>query len=78
MAAKYFVYKLYDATGGQPMQWAALKGMDESRKTMARAVELGWVILQPRTGDAGSPTIGNAALTNEGRRLARRGRLVRG
>ena len=56
------------------MQWAALKGMDESRKTMARAVELGWVILQPRTGDGGSPTIGNAALTDEGRRLARKGR----
>ena len=74
VAAKYFVYKLYDATGGQPMQWAALKGMDESRKTMARAVELGWVVLQPRTGDGGSPTIGNAALTDEGRRLARKGR----
>jgi hypothetical protein len=74
VAAKYFVYKLYDATGGQPMQWAALKGVDESRKTMARVVELGWVILQPRTGDRGGPTIDKAALTDEGRRLARKRR----
>ena len=74
VAAKYFVYKLYDATDGQPLQWAALKGMDESRNTMARAAELGWVILQPRTGSGGSPTIGKAALTDEGRRLARKGR----
>jgi hypothetical protein len=74
VAAKYFVYKLYDSTDGQPMQWAAVEGMDESRKTMARATELGWVILRPRTSDSGSPATGKAALTDEGRRLARRGR----
>jgi hypothetical protein len=71
VAAKYFVYKLYDATGGQPMQWTALEGMDESRKTMVRAVELGWVVLQ---GLEGKPLDSKAALTDEGRRLARKGR----
>jgi len=33
VAARYFVYKLYEATDGQPMQWATLRGMDESRAT---------------------------------------------
>jgi hypothetical protein len=46
VAARYFVYKLYEATGRQPMQWAALRGIDESRATIARAVERGWVILE--------------------------------
>ena len=26
VAARYFVYKLYEATGGQPMQWASCMG----------------------------------------------------
>ena len=42
VAAKYFVYKLYEATGRQPMQWATLHGLDELRTTIARAVERGW------------------------------------
>jgi hypothetical protein len=71
VAAKYFVYKLYDATDGQPMQWAVVDGMDESRKTMARAVERGWVILQEVSR---KPLDRKAALTDEGRRLARKGR----
>jgi hypothetical protein len=71
VAARYFVYKLYEATGRQPMQWVALQGMDESRVTIARAVERGWVILQ---GVGGKPLDRKAALTDEGRRLARKGR----
>jgi hypothetical protein len=77
VAAKYFVYKLYEATRGQPMQWAPLRGMDESRATVARAIERGWVILQPRIaapGVGGKPLGRNAALTGDGRRLARKGR----
>ena len=46
VAARYFVYKIYDATGGQPMQWAALRGMAETAATISRAVERGWVVLQ--------------------------------
>jgi hypothetical protein len=71
VAARYFVYKLYEATGRQPMQWATLQGIDESRATIARAVERGWVILE---GTSGKPPERKAALTDEGRRLARRGR----
>ncbi len=33
VAARYFVYKLYEATGGQPMQWQVLFGMGESAAT---------------------------------------------
>jgi type II secretory pathway component PulK len=71
VAARYFVYKLYEATDGQPMQWATLRGMDESRATVARAIERGWVVLQ---GVGGKPLDRKAALTGDGRRLARKGR----
>ena len=69
VAARYFVYKLYEATDGQPKAWAKLQGIDESRVTIERAVERGWVVLQ-----GSKPLELKAALTDEGRRLARRGR----
>jgi hypothetical protein len=71
VAAKYFVYKLYDTTGGQRLEWHVLHGMGESATTISRAVERGWVILQ---GVGLKPLCRKAALTDEGRRLARRGR----
>jgi hypothetical protein len=71
VAARYFVYKLYEATGGQPMQWQILHGMGESAATISRAVERGWVVLQ---GVGVKPLERKAALTDEGRRLARNGR----
>jgi hypothetical protein len=70
IAARYFVYKLYEATGGYPMQWAALYGIGESAATICRAVERGWVVLQ---GAEGKPLDRKAALTDDGRRLARNG-----
>ena len=69
VAARYFVYKLYEATGGNPMQWTALYGIGESAATISRAVERGWVVLQ-----VSKPLERKAALTDEGRRLARKGR----
>jgi hypothetical protein len=71
VAARYFVYKLYEATDRQPMQWQVLLGMGESAATISRAVERGWVILQEVRG---KPLERNAALTGDGRRLARKGR----
>jgi hypothetical protein len=68
VAARYFVYKLYDFTRGQQIQWHVLHAMDESAATISRAVERGWVILQ-----GNKPLERKAALTDEGRRLARRG-----
>jgi hypothetical protein len=37
VAARYFVYKLHEATDGQPMQWQVLLGMGESAATISRA-----------------------------------------
>ena len=71
VAARYFVYKLYEATDGQPMRWHVLHGMGESAATISRAVERGWIVLQ---GEGMKPLNRKAALTDEGRRLARRGR----
>ncbi len=71
VAARYFVYKLYEATDGQPMQWQVLLGMGESAVTISRAVERGWVILQEVSR---KPVERKAALTDDGRRLARKGR----
>jgi hypothetical protein len=69
VAARHFVYKLYEATDGQPKQGVSLRGMAESAATVSYAVESGWVILQ-----GSKPLERKAALTDEGRRLARRGR----
>jgi hypothetical protein len=71
VAAKYFVYKLYEATNGQPMQWQVVHRMGETAATISRAVERGWVVLQ---GVIGKPLERRAALTDDGRRLARRSR----
>ena len=71
VAARYFVYKLDDATGGQQMQWHVLHGLGESAATISRAVERGWVVLQEMRG---KPLDRKAGLTDEGRRLARKGR----
>jgi hypothetical protein len=71
VAARYFVYKLYEATDGRPKVWATSQGMDESRATIERAVERGWVILE---GTSGKTLERKAALTDEGRRVARKGR----
>jgi hypothetical protein len=56
------------------MQWVTLQGLGESRTTISRAVERGWVILQDVKG---KPLDRKAALTDEGRRLAQRRRQRR-
>ena len=71
VAARYFVYKLYDATRRGPIQWVALKGIDEASATIARAVGRGWVVLQELSR---KPLDRKATLTDEGRRLARKRR----
>ena len=71
VAARLFVYKLYDTADGQ--RWSVLHGMGESAATISRAVERGWVILQE---ESRRPLERKVALTDEGRRLARKGRSV--
>jgi hypothetical protein len=70
IAARYFADKLYEATGGYSAQWAAFYGIGESAATISRAVERGWVVLE---GAEGEPLDHKAALTDDGRRLARNG-----
>jgi hypothetical protein len=71
VAARYFVYKLFEATNGQPMVWQALSEIGESPATVARAVERGWVLV--RQDDGGRVKVRSGSLTDEGRRLGRKG-----
>jgi hypothetical protein len=72
VAAKYFVYKLYDATRRDRIQWVPLKEIGESQVTIERAVQRGWAVLQRRP--RASLRQSQAGLTEEGRRLARAAR----
>jgi hypothetical protein len=68
VAARYFVYRLFDATGGELGAWQALREIGERPATVARAVKRGWVLVR---GDGAKQS---ASLTSEGRLLARKGR----
>ena len=70
IAARYLVYKLYDATRDQLGQWQALRALGEPKAIIDRAVERGWVTVTHE----GKAKVYTASLTVEGRRLAvRRG-----
>lgn len=71
VAARFFVYKLYEATDRRPMAWQILRGMEEASATVARAVQRGWVVVQP--SNSGSVKEQTGCLTDEGRALARKG-----
>ncbi len=70
VAARYFVYKLSDATNGQPGAWHKLGGIGERPETVAKAVERGWVVIRK---EGGKGKVQSGALTNEGRVVARKG-----
>jgi len=71
VAARYFLYKLYDATNRQPGAWQMLgKMIGESRETIARAVERGWVVVRDEA--VGKVKVRSGMLTDEGRQVARR------
>ena len=71
VAARYFVYTLFEATNGQPGVWKVLREMAEKAATVARAVERGWVVV--RDVGVGKAKVQSGSLTDEGRRLARKG-----
>jgi hypothetical protein len=71
IAARYLVYKLYDATREQlGTAWHALRKIGERRDTVARAVERGWIIV--REDSVGRIKAQSGMLTDEGRRVARK------
>ena len=71
IAARYLVYKIFDAISGTPETWRPLRDIDEKLEILARAVERGWVVVLDRQRK-GQPTVRAVALTDEGRRMARR------
>ena len=75
IAARYLVYKLYDATRDQLGQWQALRALGEPKAIVDRAAERGWVTV---THDIeGKAKVYGASLTVEGRRLAVRRASIR-
>ena len=67
-AARYLLYKLFDATAGRSDAWQVLGNTDERLETVARAVERGWIII--RDDRIGRIKVQSGLLTREGRRLA--------
>jgi hypothetical protein len=68
VAARYFVYELYDATSGDAGAWKELREKGQVQATVARAVERGWAIV--RVEGKGKSKVRSASLTDDGRRLA--------
>ena len=75
MAARYFVYKLYEATDGQPdaVGDVARDGRVQPA-TIARAVERGWVVLQEVRG---KPLDRKAALNRRRAAIGAQGEIGR-
>jgi len=71
VAARYLVYNLFVAISGTPETSRLLRDIDEKIETLARAVERGWVEVFDRRQKSGAG-VRLAALTGEGRRMARR------
>ena len=71
IAARYLVYKIFDAISGTPETWRPLRDIEEKVETLARAVERGWVVVLEHQQE-GRPAVRVVALTDEGRRMARR------
>jgi len=70
IAARYLVYKLFDATGGNMALWHPVRALREATETVSRAAERGWVVVRDE-GD-GRAKQRSAALTEVGRLLARK------
>jgi hypothetical protein len=78
VAARYLLYKLYDASRGTSTasSWHSVRSLGEAAATVSRAVERGWVVIRDdsNTGKAKAKAADLwAALTEEGRAVARKG-----
>jgi hypothetical protein len=71
VAARYLVYSLFVAISGTPETSRLLRDIDERVDTLARAVERGWIEVFDRRRKSGA-VMRLVALTDEGRRMARR------
>jgi len=68
IAARYLVYKLYDATRDHGGTWQELRPLGEPKAIVDRAVQLAWTTV--RQDGEGKVKVLRASLTVEGRRLA--------
>ena len=74
VAARHLVYKLFEATNGQPMAWHPLCSIEERPETVARAAERRWLVVRQEAGVNGRrKALQSAMLTDEGRLVARKG-----
>ena len=71
VAARYLVYNLFVANSGTPETSRLLRDIDERVETLARAVERGWIEVFDRRRKSGA-VMRLVALTDEGRRMARK------
>ena len=71
IAARYRFYKLYVPGRALTVSWHPLSTLGEATVTVRRAVERGWVIL--RDEGEGRTKERYAALTDDGRQVARKG-----
>jgi hypothetical protein len=71
VAARYLVYNLFVAISGTPETSRLLRNIDEKVETLVRAMERGWVEVFDRRQKSGA-VVRLVALTDEGRRMARR------
>jgi hypothetical protein len=71
IAARHLVYKLYVPGRAMTESWEPLSALGEAAATVGRAVERGWVTL--RDVGQGEKAERYAALTDEGRQVARKG-----
>lgn len=70
IAARFFVYKLFDATDGSLARAHPVRMLREAEATVSRAVERGWIVLRDEV--SGKAKQRCAALTEVGRLMARR------
>ena len=77
VAARYLVYKLYDASTGTPTasSWQPVRALGELAATVGRAVERGWVVTRDEGKGKAKAKAKDlwASLTEEGRAMARKG-----
>ena len=77
VAARHFVYKLYDAARGASTasSWQSVRLLGEAAATVSRAVERGWVVIRDDGKGKAKAKAKElwAALTEEGRAVARKG-----
>ena len=72
VAARHFVYKLFDGSRGSTvLSWQAVRLLGEVAATVSRAAERGWVVI--RDDGKGRAKERWAALTQAGRAVARKG-----